>query len=164
MEIPKSPYRPLRFGLVCYDFLRLLLMLELLISVIPLGTSPEASWFPYLVYAVPNALFPLMGFFLLISPGEYKTYISLYMAGKFIVIVSILVWGFFSLSKVFTSILSLPALIAPLGLVFCLIILDAVSILVSSTLKNKLYGESMPEGEGEPEELREEIPEERGLL
>jgi hypothetical protein len=160
MEIPKTPYRPLRLGLALYDFLRLLFMLEMLISVIPRETNPEASWFPYLVYTVPNALFPLMGFFLLIRPGEHKAYISLYMAGKIMVIFSIAGWVLFSSSRVFVSALSLPTLVTPMLFVFCLTILDAASILGSSALKNKLYRNSTPE----PEKVPDGLPEERGLL
>ncbi|MDR2759844.1 MAG: hypothetical protein LBB78_10755 [Spirochaetaceae bacterium] len=136
-------------------------MLELLITVIPLGENPEASWFPYLVYAVPNALFPLMGFFLLLRPEEYKGYVSLYLAGKTITVVSAIGWLIFSFQGIFISAGSAPEFIRVLGLVFCFIVLDTASMLGSSFLKSKLYRKPPPE----PVEIVEEtIPEERGVL
>ncbi|MDR2068389.1 MAG: hypothetical protein LBP71_00795 [Spirochaetaceae bacterium] len=160
METPKPPYRPLRLGLLLYDFLRLLFMLELLITVIPLGKTPEASWFPYLAYAVPNALFPLMAFFLLIRPGEYRGYVSLYLAGKIIVIVTVIGWILLSLRHIFTSGIPVPEFIRILGLVFCFIVLDTASVVGGSLLKNRLYQKPPPE----PEEIadRDAIPEGRG--
>jgi hypothetical protein len=138
MNIKKSPYRPLSLVLFIYDFFRLFFMLELLIAVIPLGDAPEASWFPYLVYAAPNALFPLMGIFLLSRPGEYKSYISLYMAGKIIVIVSVFGWTIFSFQSILNSAFPAREFITIFGFLFGLIILDAASLLANSQLKNKL--------------------------
>ncbi|MFP3090571.1 hypothetical protein LQZ21_09620 [Treponema sp. TIM-1] len=161
MEINKPPYRPLRLGLLIYDLFRLIFMLELLITVIPLGESPEASWFPYMVYAVPNALFPLMAFFLFIRPGEYRGYVFLYLAGKTIVIVSVIGWIIFSLQRILGSAGSLLELIRISGLVFCFIILDTASLVGTSLLKGKLYPKPPPE----PEEIGEgdTIPQERGV-
>jgi hypothetical protein len=127
-------------------------MLELLISVIPLGESPEASWFPYMVYAVPNALFPLMAFFLLIRPEEYKGYVSLYLAGKTIVIISVIGWGLFSLPPLLAG--PAPELIKILGIGFCFIFLDTASVVGASLLKSKLYRKPVPE----PGEIAEPDP------
>ncbi|MDR2630005.1 MAG: hypothetical protein LBC60_03680 [Spirochaetaceae bacterium] len=165
MEIKRTPYGPLRLGLLLYDFFRLLFMLELLITVIPLGESPEASWFPYLVYAVPNALFPLMGFFLLIRPEEYRAYISLYLAGKIIVVVSVFGWTLFSVGRMLGSVVPAPEFSKILGFVSGFFILDAASILGSSFLKSKLYRKAIPEpGETAPPAAPgDTVSEERGV-
>lgn len=135
-------------------------MLELLIAVLPLGNTSTASWFPYLVYVVPNALFPLMGFFLLIRPREYKAFIPLYLAGKTIVIVSVFGWTVFSFKNIFTSAVSTGEFITLLGFVLGLTVLDMGSLLGSSLLKSKIdrqaapesgeitEGDSVPEGSG----------------
>jgi hypothetical protein len=138
MNITKSPFRPLSLVLFIYDFFRLFFMLELLITVIPLGDAPEASWFPYLVYAAPNALFPLMGLFLLSRPGEYKSYISLYTAGKIIVIVSILGWTIFSFQSILNSAFPAREFMTLLAFLFGLIVLDTASLLANSMLSHKL--------------------------
>ncbi|MDR0589346.1 MAG: hypothetical protein LBG25_02245 [Spirochaetaceae bacterium] len=161
MEVSKTPYRPLRLGLLIYDFFRLLFMLELLIAIIPLGRTPETSWFPYVVYVVPNALFPLMNFFLLIRPEEYRDYVFLYMAGKTMVIVSVVGWIVLSLHRMFISVTPVSEFSKILGFVLCFIILDTASMLGSSFLKGKLYRKPPPE----PEETVEgdAIPEGRGV-
>ncbi|MDR1109094.1 MAG: hypothetical protein LBL19_08675 [Spirochaetaceae bacterium] len=151
MNIKKSPFRPLRLVLFVYDFFRLFFMLELLITVIPLGEAPEAAWFPYLVYAAPNALFPLMGLFLLSRPGEYKSYSSLYMAGKIIVIVSVLGWTIFSFQSILNSAFPAREFMTLLAFLFGLIILDAASLLANSLLSHKLNRNAaeLPEETGE---------------
>lgn len=175
MKIRSTPYRPLRIGLFIYDVIRMLIMLDLLAVVIPLGEEPRLRWFPYLVYAAPNALFPLIGFFLLIRPGEYRPFTRLYLAGKTVSLVSALGWILFSGQAVIASMnpageASLRAFITALLLseeflfflrgVFLLIILDAVSLLGGGLLKKRLY--SPPEGQ---DILRENtIPSGGGLL
>ncbi|MDR2363520.1 MAG: hypothetical protein LBD65_03805 [Spirochaetaceae bacterium] len=161
MKIEKNPYLPLRLAFFIYDFFRLLFMLELLIAVLPLGSTSTASWFPYLVYMVPNALFPLMGFFLLIRPREYKAYISLYLAGKTIVIVSIFGWIVFSFKNIFTSAISPREFIAVLGFVLGLTILDMGSLLGSSLLKSKINRQTAPESVEIPE--GDSVPEGSGV-
>jgi hypothetical protein len=52
----------------------------------------EGYLFPYLVYTVPNALFPLMTLFIRMNLERYKPYIGLYTAGKIIAVVSFLAW------------------------------------------------------------------------
>ncbi|MDR0689421.1 MAG: hypothetical protein LBG08_04015 [Spirochaetaceae bacterium] len=167
MKIEKNPYLPLRLAFFIYDFFRLLFMLELLIAVLPLGNTSTASWFPYLVYVVPNALFPLMGFFLLIRPREYKAYISLYLAGKTIVIVSIFGWTIFSFKSIFTSTVSSQEFITILGFVLGLTILDMGSLLGSSLLKNKINRLAAPESgeitEGEEIAEGDSVPEGSGV-
>ena len=48
------------------------------------------------VYMSSNALFVMMALFIWLRPGEYRNYITLYMAGKVIAIVSFYVWEIFS--------------------------------------------------------------------
>jgi hypothetical protein len=57
-----------------------------------LSRLEEENLFPYLVYTVPNALFPLMALFVWINIERYRPYISLYTAGKIIAVVSFLAW------------------------------------------------------------------------
>lgn len=157
----------MRLAFFIYDFFRLLFMLELLIAVLPLGNTSTASWFPYLVYVVPNALFPLMGFFLLIRPQEYKAYIPLYLAGKIIVIVSIFGWTIFSFKNIFTSTISTQEFITLLGFVLGLTILDTGSLLGSSLLKSKINRQAAPESgkitEGEEITEGDSVPEGSGV-
>jgi hypothetical protein len=55
---------------------------------------------PYLMYAAPQALFPLMSFFLLIRFDSSKAYIPLYMIGKILCLLCLLLWILFTLQRV----------------------------------------------------------------
>jgi hypothetical protein len=157
MEIRRTPYRPLRIGLLIYDMVRMFIMLDMLLAVIPLGEEPWPRWFPFLVYAAPQALFPLMGLFLLIRPGEYRPFIQLYLAGKTVSLVSALGWTVFSLQALITAdtvegaasfraFLSSLALsrefLSVLGGLLLLSVLDALSLLGGALLKKRLEAES----------------------
>jgi hypothetical protein len=83
-------YRPLREGLFLYEILRIVIVVNLMI--IFLSRLEEENLFPYLIYTVPNALFPLMALFVWINIEKYRPYISLYTAGKIIAVVSFLAW------------------------------------------------------------------------
>jgi hypothetical protein len=84
--------RPLGAGLFFYECLRLLLLVFFL-----LAASPEGSvngFYP--VYMSSNALFPLMALFIWLKPEEYKSYVTLYIAGKIIALISFYAWEIFS--------------------------------------------------------------------
>jgi hypothetical protein len=83
-------YKPLRVALFVYELFRLLILLGVFV-VVPILSQPFET-FPFPLYIVPNALFPLMAFFLLLDFFYYIPYLSLYMAGKTIAVVSIIGW------------------------------------------------------------------------
>ena len=143
-----------------YDVIRMFIMLDLLLTVIPLGEEPRLRWFPSLVYAAPNAIFPLMGFFLLIRPGEYRPFTQLYLAGKTVSLAAALGWFLFSFQALIASMspggeASFRAFITALLLseeflfflrgVFLLLILDAASLFLGRVLQKRLYAPAPPE-------------------
>ena len=52
------------------------------------------SFFPYMVFLSPNALFPLMSLFIWLNPSDYGKFLNLYMAGKIINVVLFFTWEF----------------------------------------------------------------------
>jgi hypothetical protein len=56
-------------------------------------TLPGDSAIPWLAFASPGALFPLMALFLWIDFRRYQAYIPLYIAGKCIGILTLLVFS-----------------------------------------------------------------------
>ena len=91
--------KPLAAALFIYECIRLLLLVAFLFIAAALGNSiPSGSgdFFPYIVYISSNALFALMAMFVWLRPAEYQNYITLYMAGKVIAVVSFYVWAIFS--------------------------------------------------------------------
>jgi len=86
-------YRPLGAGLFLYECLRLLaLVFFLLFSSLESAVSGS-----YTVYMSPNALFALMALFIWLRPEEYRNYITLYIAGKFVFLISFYSWEIFTL-------------------------------------------------------------------
>jgi len=88
-------YRPLRAGLFFYECLRLLILV-IFITVASMGNGLSLKGFPYLVYLSSNTLFPMMALFLWLKPEEYRNYLSLFMAGKIITLVTFYLWQIFS--------------------------------------------------------------------
>ncbi|MDR2159182.1 MAG: hypothetical protein LBP23_03835 [Treponema sp.] len=82
--------RPLRGILFVYELVRLLALMGIFTYYDP-GGAP----FPWLVYAVPNVLFPLTVLFLWIDGAAYGAYAPLYTAGKVVAAVTALGWFFF---------------------------------------------------------------------
>jgi len=70
--------------------------LAFLLFVLAVAPKPEFNFSP-VMYAAPNALFPLMSFFLLVRFDKSRPYIPLYMIGKALALVSLGVWLFFML-------------------------------------------------------------------
>ena len=52
--------------------------------------------FPWVVYLVPNALFPLMLLFLWLDFSKYSVYEPLYKSGKCICVIAVIGWYVFS--------------------------------------------------------------------
>ena len=95
---PKDIHRPLRTGLFFYECLRLLALVVFLLIASEVSFTES-----YSVYMTSNALFPMMALFIWLSPGEYRNYISLYIAGKIIMLISFYVWEIFSFREFLMS-------------------------------------------------------------
>jgi hypothetical protein len=95
----------LRLVFFIYDFVRLAVMTSLLVVFIQPASPPGGGVFPYIFYTVPNGLFPLMSFFLWVNLNSYKPFLALYMAGKFLAVVSVFAWLVFSLPRISASFL-----------------------------------------------------------
>jgi hypothetical protein len=99
----KSTGFTLRLAVFVYDCLRLSFLLVLLLTFTggitgPAGmfqAAPDAPRFPYMIYAAPHALFPLMSLFLLLRFAESRTFLPLYMTGKLISVAALAGWIFF---------------------------------------------------------------------
>ncbi|MDR0596960.1 MAG: hypothetical protein LBG14_00430 [Treponema sp.] len=142
-------YRPLRLVFFIYDFARLVVMTGLLVRF----AQPESSQgvFPYVFYAVPNSLFPLMSFFLWVNPGAYRPFIALYMAGKILAVVSVLAWLIFSLPGISASFLEagrLTFIVA--GTALLLSAGDALSVLGGAIARKHILNAALPQEPGRP--------------
>jgi hypothetical protein len=142
-------YRPLRLAFFIYDFIRLVAMTSLLVTFGQPAASNEGGLFPYMFFAVPNGLFPLMSFFLCVNFRVYKPFIALYMAGKILAVVSVLAWFVFALPRVSLSFLggSRSTFIVA-GTVLLLSAGDALSALGGAVLR-KHNPDAAPQGEPE---------------
>ena len=97
---------------------------------------------PYLLYSAPNALFPLMAFFLLIRPREYHAYLSLYIAGKSVALSAALGWLLFFFLRLPDTwrIQGAGILILP-GFILLAAALDSLTILGGMVMHNGFRGE-----------------------
>jgi hypothetical protein len=132
-------YRPLRLVFFVYDSIRLAVMTSLLVTFMQPASLHESGLFPYVFYAVPNGLFPLMSFFLCVNLSAYKPFLALYMAGKILAVVSVLAWIIFSLprvSLVFSG--DGHSIFAVVGTALLLSVGDALSVLGGAVLKKRI--------------------------
>jgi hypothetical protein len=138
-------YRPLRLVFFIYDFVRLIVMTGLLVLFVQPAALHEGGLFPYIFYAVPNGLFPLMSLFLWVNLNAYKPFIALYMAGKILAVVSIFAWLMFSLPHVSTLFLEggrQTFVVA--GTALLLSAGDALSVLGGAVLKKQTLNAAAP--------------------
>ena len=150
-------YRPLRAGLFIYECLRLLFLVVFLhIAAAGDGFSEESGFLMesllsgfYMVFVSANALFLLMALFLWLKPLEYRSFISLYLAGKFIALVSLYAWEIFSFRD-FPGIGMENAAKAVLLFWGCVLlgIADILSVLGAWTLNYKIRKAAAPERGG----------------
>ena len=135
MDIPRSPLAAVLFF---YECLRLSLLIVFLFISASLGNIGLAGgdFFPYIVYISSNALFPLMALFMWLRPGEYRNYITLYMAGKIIGVVSFYVWTIFS-SREAPGLENMARVIALFGGSIFVNFADILSVWGAWALKNK---------------------------
>jgi hypothetical protein len=132
-------YKPLRAALFSYELLRFLFLAFSFAFFSSLQAVITGGFFPYLVFMSSNALFPLIGFFLLLRPGEYQNYIPLYMAVKIIAVVLFYVWAVFSLPPE-TGFMGRESFIEGLiilGGAFFISVGDALSVFGAWVLKRK---------------------------
>jgi hypothetical protein len=85
--------KPLAAGLFFYECFRLLVLVFFMLFT----SEQSAISGSYTVYMSSNALFPLMALFIWLRPDEYRSYLTLYMAGKIVSLVSFYSWEIFTL-------------------------------------------------------------------
>ena len=146
MDVSQKPrlLGPLATALFIYECLRVLLLVVFLYIALPLESGfPEDStagkalaFFPYFVYLSANALFPLMALFVWLRPEEYRNYLTLYMAGKIIAVVSFYAWEIFS-SREFPGAENVVRSLVLLGGSVFLSLADILSVWGAWTLKKK---------------------------
>ncbi|MDR1955687.1 MAG: hypothetical protein LBQ30_02395 [Treponema sp.] len=130
----------MRIALFVYEVFRLILLLGVFMVLEPFNGSSGSGvlaqrLFPYILYVVPQALFPLMTYFIWMRLSLYQAYIPLYMAGKTISLVAVLGWCVCSL-QILLSALSSGA--AVLGLTLFLAAADAFALCGGVRLQTKL--------------------------
>ena len=131
-------YRPLEAVLFFYEAFRLLLLVIFLL-IAPQGGPVHGVLSAFLS---SNALFPLMALFVWLRPEEYSNYLSLYIAGKIVVLVSFYVWVIFS-SREFMGVEDVVrGLLLFVGCVF-ICLADNLSVWGAWTIKNK-YRQVLP--------------------
>jgi hypothetical protein len=134
-------YGPLRIMLFVCEFFRLIVLLGVLAVLRPLyeisgGGGFTNRFFPYVVCVVPNALFPLMTYFLWIRLSLYRSYVPLYIAGKTITLVSLIGWAVFSFRGIIAA-LNIGAR-GILGFTLLLTAVDIFSVLGGVLLQTKI--------------------------
>jgi hypothetical protein len=147
-------FRPLRGVLCIYDVLRLILMIEVIFLFV--SHSEGQAGFPILAYMAPNALFPLIAFFLWRRPEYGRPYLYLYSAGKIICIVANLGWLLFSYKNIIPDLPDssggIPTGVFPAGLItagsaLALVVLDGFSVLAALQIGRDKTGAVRVEGE-----------------
>jgi hypothetical protein len=138
-------YRPLRFCLLFYEFIRLFTLLWVV-----RGAEPQEEVFPWLVYGSANALFLFMALFLLADMSRYRSYIPLYTAGKILAAFSAMGWVFFSRVQLTSAIIEGgPEILTLLGGVLGIAGADLLSAAGALALSRKLKDWKPPEIEAE---------------
>ncbi|MDR1506187.1 MAG: hypothetical protein LBI67_03705 [Treponema sp.] len=103
----KSSSLTLRLAIFLYDCLRVFFLLALLAIAAgdPSGPggmfqgAPDVIRFPHVLYAAPNALFPLMSLFLFMRPAGSMAFIPLYITGKAVATAALSGWVLFACLK-----------------------------------------------------------------
>jgi hypothetical protein len=131
-------FRPLRAALFLYECVRLLVLVGVFSL---LGPGEGAGPFPWLVYTVPNALFPLMALFVWRRFSRSGAYIPLYISGKCIVLAVAFGFCVFSRQDIYTALyLRSPGIFMILGSLLFLLFGDLLSAAGGLALVKKLQG------------------------
>jgi len=136
-------HRPLGAGLFLYECLRLLMLVFFLLF----ASFESASSGYYTVYMTSNALFPLMALFIWLKPDEYRSYTTLYMAGKFIFLISYYLWEIFTLRGFIRDENSIKNIVL-LGGGTLISLADILSVWGAWTINRKYRGATAPESGG----------------
>ena len=86
-----------------YDCFRLFFIMALLMLFLKPGTDHRALRIPFVMFASPNAFFPLMSFFLCIRFDASKAFIPLYITGKALSVLCAGVWVIVLFQAVFAK-------------------------------------------------------------
>jgi hypothetical protein len=78
-----------------FDCSRFLFLIALLSVLLKTGPGLGVATIPLMMYAAPNALFPLMSFFLLTRHDDSGAYVPLYIVGKALCVLCAFVWLLF---------------------------------------------------------------------
>lgn len=81
-----------------YDCFRLLFLFAMLVFFQMLYPEFRINNFPLIMYTSPNALFPMMAFFLLIRYKDSRPFIPLYITGKILCVLCMMIWLVFTLN------------------------------------------------------------------
>jgi hypothetical protein len=131
-------YRPLRAALFIYECVRLAFLIWAFCFLQP---GDGAGVFPWLVYAVPNDLFPLMTLFLWRQFSRYGAYMPLYVSGKCIALVSLIIFCIFSRQNMFNALyLRAPGIMMIVGGLLFLLAGDMLSAAGGLALAGKTRG------------------------
>jgi len=87
-------------AILFFDCSRLLFLLTLLAAYMRPHEMIRGSGFPYMMCAAPNVLFPLMSFFLFIRLENFKAFIPLYITGKSLALLCMILWLFTSFIQI----------------------------------------------------------------
>ena len=118
-----------------YEVFRVLFLV--IILLVPFRETSANEILP--VYISSNALFPLMALFLWLKPEEYGNYITLYIAGKIIALVSFFAWQFLS-PRDYIWAGNAARSILILGAYILLNLADILSVWGAWMIKNKYRG------------------------
>jgi hypothetical protein len=135
-------YRPLRAGLVVYEWIRLLFLLGAFAALRP---DEGAAAFPWLACLAANALFPLMALFLLLDISRYGGYGPLYAAGKFVSFFSVTGWCVFFRRHIIDAVfLEETVLFMMPGILGILLLGDLLSAAAGLVIVKKMYPVQSP--------------------
>ena len=86
-------FRLQRAALLVYECVRLLILV-ILVFAVSAEPSTGGDFFPYAAFFSPNVMFLLAALFIWLRPGDYRNFLSLYMAGKIIFVILFFTWEF----------------------------------------------------------------------
>ena len=115
-----------RGGLFIFECMRLIF----LTTVLNILRPDAATSFPWFLYLVPNALFPIMLLFLWLDFDKYTVYEPLYKSGKCLCIFTVLGWYLF----VRGSMLSFESGFYFLPLILSIVVLSDLFTIIASVL------------------------------
>ena len=131
--------KPVRVILFLLDLARLFFLAAAFVLFTAIRIPENSGLFPHLVYLSANALFPLITFFMLIKPLEYRNYVPLYIAGKTISVILFYIWAVLTLpyETGFVKRENFNDAVTLLGCVFLISLEDVISIFVTLLINKK---------------------------